>query len=100
MLPLPSPSNDLILSFRIIILSDGKTGTEVIERLRNAFSAPIPAFLISGDIAPERLRQARARGYYMLHKPVGPMRLRAMLNWHLKDQCTSDGLKPMMPAAL
>ena len=85
----PEQRPDLIISD--YHLSDGKTGIEVIERLRNAFSAPIPAFLISGDIAPERLRQARARGYYMLHKPVGPMRLRAMLNWHLKDQCTSDG---------
>jgi signal transduction histidine kinase/CheY-like chemotaxis protein len=64
-------------------LSDGKTGIEAIERLRAAFDTLIPAFLISGDIAPERLRHARTCGYQLLHKPLAPMTLRAMLNRHL-----------------
>ena len=64
-------------------LSGGKTGIEVIERLRAAFGMLIPAFLISGDIAPERLRHARTCGYQLLHKPLAPMTLRAMLNRHL-----------------
>ena len=64
-------------------LSDGKTGIEAIERLRAAFDMLIPAFLISGDIAPERMRHARACGYQLLHKPLAPMTLRAMLNRHL-----------------
>ena len=73
---------DLVISdFR---LGDGKTGIEIIGRLRNAFSAPIPAFLITGDIAPERLREARASGFQLLHKPVGPMALRAILNQLLR----------------
>jgi CheY-like chemotaxis protein len=75
---------DLIISdFR---LSNGKTGIEMIGRLRIAFSAPIPAFLITGDIAPERLREARAMGLHLLHKPVGPMALRAMLNQLLRGR--------------
>ena len=40
----------------------------------------IPAFLISGDTAPERLRDASESALHLLHKPVPPMRLRAMLN--------------------
>src|SRR5207302_4491744 len=64
-------------------LSDGTTGIEVIERLRNAFH--IPAFLISGDAAPELLREAHGRGYHVLHKPVDPTTLRAMLNLVLKS---------------
>src|SRR5262252_9188263 len=35
-------------------------GIEAIRRLRAAFEADIPAFLITGDIAPERLAEARA----------------------------------------
>ena len=58
-------------------LSEG-TGIEAIERIRN--SAPIPAFLISGDAAPERLREARAHGYHLMHKPVDPTTLRAMVH--------------------
>lgn len=30
----------------------------------------LPALLISGDTAPERLREARAEGLILLHKPV------------------------------
>lgn len=82
-------------------LSDGKTGIEVVERLRSAFSAPIPAFLISGDIAPERLRHAHTCGYQLLHKPLAPMTLRAMLNRHLKNHAETDGdVKPTMSSAL
>jgi hypothetical protein len=40
-------------------LADGERGIEVIERLREALAAPIPAFVINGDTAPERLREAR-----------------------------------------
>jgi CheY-like chemotaxis protein len=68
-------------------LADRKTGIEAIERLRREFGAAIPAFLISGDTAPQRLREASVSGYHLLHKPVSPMRLRAMLNqfMHARD---------------
>jgi signal transduction histidine kinase len=75
-------SPDLIISdYR---LSDGRTGIEAIERLRSEFAHPIPAFLISGDIDPARLREAHEQGYYLQHKPVDPMVLRAMCNQLLK----------------
>jgi CheY-like chemotaxis protein/two-component sensor histidine kinase len=81
---------DLVISdFR---LSNGKTGMEIIGRLRSAFSAPIPAFLITGDIAPERLHEARAMGLHLLHKPVGPMALRAMLNQLLRGSGDTGNL--------
>jgi CheY-like chemotaxis protein len=73
---------DLIISdYR---LADGHTGIEAIQRLRSAFRAPIPAFLVTGDIAPERLSEAGANGFHLLHKPVSPMALRAMLNQILR----------------
>ena len=74
---------DLIISdYR---LAHGKTGFEAIERLHRTCGAPIPAFLISGDTAPERLREASASGYHLLHKPVMPMTLRAMISQLLKS---------------
>jgi signal transduction histidine kinase len=73
---------DLIISdYRLAV---GQTGIEAIRRLRGELGAPIPAFLISGDTVPERLREASARGYHLLHKPVAPMLLRAMVNQLLK----------------
>jgi CheY-like chemotaxis protein len=66
-------------------LAHGKTGFELIDRLRRAYGAQIPAFLISGDTAPERLREARASGYYLLQKPVLPITLRSVVSQLLKN---------------
>jgi CheY-like chemotaxis protein len=65
-------------------LADGKTGIAAIESLRNSLGVPIPGFLISGDTASERLREVRALGYHLMHKPVSPMALRATLAQFLK----------------
>jgi signal transduction histidine kinase/CheY-like chemotaxis protein len=72
-------------------LADGKTGLEAIERLRQLAGAPIPAFVITGDTAPERLRDASAGGFPLLHKPVSPMALRTMLNRLLKTADAARG---------
>jgi signal transduction histidine kinase len=83
---------DLIISdYR---LADGNNGIEAIERLRKALCVPVPAFLISGDIAPERLREARASGYYLLHKPVLPITLRATISQLLKEQMEAERDRP------
>jgi CheY-like chemotaxis protein len=78
-----SAQPDLIISD--LRLADGETGIEVIDRLREALGAPVPAFVISGDTAPERLREASAGGYHLLQKPVSPMTLRTTLNRLLKS---------------
>jgi len=67
-------------------LAAGRTGLEAIEQLRCALGGQIPALLISGDTAPERLRAANASGYELLHKPVAPAALRATLNHLLRDR--------------
>ena len=69
---------DLIISD--FHLKDGRTGIDAVAQLRNAFNTPIPAFLISGDILPERSREVQAAGLHLLHKPVGPMTLRTMMS--------------------
>jgi signal transduction histidine kinase len=81
-------SPDLVISD--YQLSDGQTGIEAIEELRKSLNLPIPAFLISGDMAPERMREARMSGYHLLHKPVRPRALRAMLSQFLKKHDLVD----------
>lgn len=51
-------------------LRDGRTGTEAIEMVRSLFRKDIPAILLTGDTAPEHLREARQMGLRLLHKPV------------------------------
>jgi signal transduction histidine kinase/ActR/RegA family two-component response regulator len=60
-------------------LRDNKTGTAVVERLRSEFNDDIPAMLITGDTAPDRLREAETSGLLLLHKPVPNSKLRAAI---------------------
>jgi CheY-like chemotaxis protein len=79
----PGERPDLIIcDYR---LADGQSGITAIADLRKAFGAQVPAFLMSGDIAPERLREARESGHLLLHKPLRAMALRAMINRLLKS---------------
>jgi signal transduction histidine kinase len=82
-------------------LANGKTGIEAIEQIDAAFGASIPAILISGDTAPERLRDARDKGYTLLHKPVDPMRLRAVMHQLFKgDDDRRDTVRALKTSAL
>jgi len=56
-------------------LRNHRTGVEVIEALRAAAGRHLPALLITGDTAPQRLREAIGSGLPLLHKPVAPSRL-------------------------
>jgi len=62
-------------------LREEKRGAEAIERIRAACGTDIPGIIITGDTAPDRLREAEASGYHLMHKPVRPVRLRALLNY-------------------
>jgi signal transduction histidine kinase/CheY-like chemotaxis protein len=65
-------------------LDDGRTGIDAIATLRTRLGAGIPAFLVSGDISQQRLREKGADVPHLLHKPVNPMALRAMISSLLK----------------
>lgn len=68
---------DLIISdYR---LRGTENGIQVVEMLRGEFNADIPALLITGDTAPDRLRDAEASGLPILHKPLNPARLRTLI---------------------
>jgi CheY-like chemotaxis protein len=56
-------------------LRNHRTGVEVIEALRAELGQDLLAVLITGDTAPQRLREAMGSGLPLLHKPVSPSRL-------------------------
>ncbi len=70
------PVQVVISDFR---LRDEKTGADAIRKVRAVFGPTLPALLITGDTAPERLREARASGIPLLHKPVSPRQLHQAL---------------------
>ena len=51
-------------------LREERTGREAIAALRNKVNANLPAIIITGDTAPDRLREAQASDALLLHKPV------------------------------
>lgn len=61
-------------------LRDNETGSTVIERLRNEYNESTPGMLITGDTAPDRIKEAQASGYLLLHKPVPNEVLRAAID--------------------
>ena len=65
-------------------LRENENGTAVIERLRSEYNEEIPGMLITGDTAPDRLKEAQESGFLLLHKPVPNSRLRASIA-HLVD---------------
>jgi signal transduction histidine kinase len=68
---------DLIVSdFR---LQGHENGIDVVARLREEFNAQVPALLITGDTGMEQLREAEESGLHVLHKPLNPSRLRALI---------------------
>ena len=60
-------------------LRDHSTGREAIESVRLAARLPVPAVIITGDTAADRLRDASASGVVVLHKPVAAVQLRRAL---------------------
>lgn len=68
-------------------LSADETGIDTIRRLRQVWGLQIPASLVSGDTAAERVSEAQRHGLRLLHKPVRPAKLRALLE-HLLAQRT------------
>ena len=62
----------LIVDYR---LRRHASGIETIGRLHQLAGRPIPALIVTGDTAPDRLREAQASGYPLLHKPVMPGQL-------------------------
>jgi DNA-binding NtrC family response regulator len=59
-------------------LGGAETGVQLLLRLAVRYPNAAPV-LISGDIGPEVLKEAEMSRIPMLHKPLRPARLRAML---------------------
>ena len=56
-----------------------ESGIAAIQRLQQEFNHEIPAMLVTGDTAPDRLQEAQASGLLLLHKPVPRGKLRAAI---------------------
>jgi len=72
LLPLHEQPQVILADYR---LREGATGGQAIGALRaylllRGYDAALPAIIITGDTAPERLREAQSTDAQLLHKPV------------------------------
>jgi CheY-like chemotaxis protein len=71
-----APPDVIIADYR---LGERETGVDAVTLIRTHFAQPVPALLLTGDTAPQRLREADASGLPLLHKPVKPEVLRGAI---------------------
>jgi signal transduction histidine kinase len=60
-------------------LREQRTGIEAIHAIHAAYDPEIPALIVTGDIAVDRLREVNDSGFQVLHKPIAPLKLRTFL---------------------
>lgn len=77
---------DLIVSD--LHLAKGNTGIAAIRQLELEFGGSIPAFVVSGDISTGQSGKIGPAGHVLLHKPVSPVTLRAMVTSMLSGAST------------
>jgi PAS domain S-box-containing protein len=66
----------LIVDYR---LRDQVSGLDAAAALQAVLDHRVPVLVITGDTAPDRLREAQVSGYPLLHKPVQPAKLRSIM---------------------
>ena len=62
-------------------LANHETGVDVIHAIHELYhDEKIPAIIITGDTAPQRIKDAECSGFQIMHKPVAGGKLRALIN--------------------
>lgn len=76
LLPADRPPEALVVDYRL----GQRTGVEDAAALAAALGRPLPTVILTGDTEAQRLLEAEASGHRLLHKPVEPERLAAVLS--------------------
>jgi signal transduction histidine kinase/ActR/RegA family two-component response regulator len=76
-----APPDAIVVDYQ---LPGDSNGVVVAQRLRGVLGASAPVVVITGDTSSDTAREVANAGYAVLHKPVKPARLRALLS-HLLD---------------
>jgi signal transduction histidine kinase/CheY-like chemotaxis protein len=61
-------------------LDDGETGLAAIKALRERVGPNVPAIVMTGDRSADIAAEVMAAGYELMHKPIKPAELRALMS--------------------
>jgi len=81
------PPEVLITDYR---LQGHQTGLEVVTGVTQRIGYQVRCILITGDTGTETINKARSAGVPMLHKPVRPAKMRAVLQRILRTEETDE----------
>ncbi len=70
-------------------LGGAEAGFDVLDRLKARWGERLQGVVVTADAAPELIAEARERGYPLLHKPVRPARLRALVEQLLRERVSA-----------
>jgi CheY-like chemotaxis protein len=76
----PTAPDLAIVDYR---LPAGRTGLDALKVLREAFTAPVPAIVITGSTMTGHEDESSVHDFHLLIKPVAPNKLRAMIAFKL-----------------
>jgi signal transduction histidine kinase len=77
-------SPDLVLCD--LRLGEGGSGFDVLDRLKARWGTSLHGIIVTADASPGCIAAAHARGYPLLHKPVRPAKLRALVEQLLRER--------------
>jgi len=72
----------LLVDYR---LREGKTGRDAIKAIRTVLGKHVPAIIITGDTASNRISEAQSSDALLLHKPASTSQLRRIMASMLND---------------
>lgn len=67
-------------------LRQGQLGTDAIRAVVRSVGTAIPGLIVTGDTSTERLREAKAAGFTLLHKPCAPEVLRRTVSQLMAEE--------------
>jgi len=76
-------------------LDGNETGVELAEALQAKLAGAVPCIIMTADQTQHSKRDAAAHGFHVLHKPLKPAALRAMMNRMLALGHAETSLDPL-----
>jgi signal transduction histidine kinase len=73
-------ASDISLILADYRLAENVNGADAIRAVFTRLARTIPAVIITGDTSPDRIREANASGFTLLHKPLDPEQLHQLMN--------------------
>ena len=78
-------------------LDNGRTGLDVVYRMKAELAIEVPVLMITANYTNELKQEIRHLGYRLMNKPVKPAKLKAVLHHMVQHHVTPQTLLASSP---